>query len=154
MSTLANPVPVSPDLRAMARWCESDGNYRAIRFERKTFNNITDRGNTPVLLAIARINKCSLDTARIIYASSWGAYQIMGFNLYDKLGLLTDIASYLWDTNAQDQSYDKFVIQNNINFSMAEIKSSNDKRLTYAIRYNGSSIYADRMIKAIKALNL
>lgn len=154
MSTLASSMPISPELRAIARWCESDGNYRALRFERKTFNSITDRGTTPVLIAIARINKCSIDTARVIYSTSFGAYQIMGFNLYNGLGLTVDISTYLWDEKTQDNMYDKFVTQNDISYSVSDLKSNNEKLMRYAIRYNGSSVYADRVLKAIKALNL
>lgn len=154
MSTLANPMPVSPDLRAIARWCESNGDYSAMRFERKTFNTITDQGTTPVLLAIQKANKCSMDTARMIYSTSWGAYQIMGFNLYGGLGVVDNIIIFLLNRERQDNAFDNFVNSKGINYAVADLKRNSASLDNYALKYNGSTAYAERVSMAIRELKL
>lgn len=155
MSNQAIIVPSSVEtLCSLIKSIESGGDMGAIRFERKVFNRITDKGTTPVLMAIQKANKCSSDTARLIYSTSWGGYQVMGFNLYDRINIGVSIASYLKDYCLQDETFYQFIQMKNIIYSIDELKNDQVKRDHFALTYNGSTDYSIKIISHIKALGL
>lgn len=158
MSTPANSAPTSenvaavdPKLAAIISRVESANNPMAQRFERKIFNRITDQGSTNTLSAIQKANVVSSDTGRVIYSTSWGLYQIMGFNLYG-MGYAGKIHDYLLDADTQMLYYAKFVTLNNINFTWNQMLADNGKMVSFAIHYNGNSAYETRMRQAAKEL--
>lgn len=156
MSNPANAVPTTAEsLLRVIKLIESSNNMGAIRFERKVFNRITDAGYTPALSNIQKANHCSSDTARAIYSMSWGAYQIMGFNLYGDLKLSIPIFDYLKDYCMQDELAWAFINDvKKIGYSVDELKNDEIKRNHFAVTYNGSSNYAINIMKAIKELGL
>src|SRR5579859_4402220 len=107
---MSSPTPLAvsvpsydPILARIVSETESSHSPLAVRFERKAFNNITNRGEiTPVLSRIMTYNHCSQDTARMIYSTSWGMYQEMGFNIYNAtFGFTGPIVSFANDVDAQ-----------------------------------------------------
>jgi hypothetical protein len=166
MSTQASDVPMGsvvtvtdgkadPQLASIQRLVESSNNYHATRFERKVFNRITDQGTTPLLLVIQRCNACSMDTARVIYSTSYGAYQIMGFNLYSKtIGWQGTVQNYMNDSVAQDNAYYHFLKANQIEYTWQMLKQQPALLNKFAVTYNGSTIYAVALVKAAKELGL
>lgn len=63
---------------------ESNSFQYAIRFEPHIYTSLKNRKNPQILKKIVELNKCSYETAKMIYSSSWGMYQIMGFNIYTR----------------------------------------------------------------------
>ena len=63
---------------------ESADNPYALRFEPATYLNIGQSRFDLARAAAKSVNKCSIDTANVILSTSWGRFQIMGFNLYAK----------------------------------------------------------------------
>jgi hypothetical protein len=144
-----------PELAAIQRLVESSNNYHATRFERSVFNRITNVGTTPTLLQIQRCNQCTTDTARQIYSTSYGAYQIMGFNLYDPaIGWAGTIQNYLNDSVAQDSTYFYFLRANHIAYTWRTLKANPTIMTEFAIHYNGSDAYVLALKKAAASLGL
>ena len=66
-------------------YVETCNNCKALRFEPATYAKLSITRSDSQKLLIEKIqtaNKCSWGTALMIYSSSFGATQIMGFNLY------------------------------------------------------------------------
>ncbi len=109
---------------------ESGNNQYAIRFEEKVYLNIYRRKSTELLQIIQKYNECSFDTAKMIFACSWGKYQIMGFNLYSVCQLKTSIGEFLCSDNLQNLAFLKFCIANKIDLSKveAELKALSEQK--------------------------
>jgi len=120
---------------------ESANDYGAIRFEPKVYARIEGGSFEWEVARAKRANKCSRATARMICATSWGRFQIMGFNLYGFIGLTDPIADYLHNVKVQSTAFETFVKHNHIEFSPDELR---DKitREKFAKIYNGSLAYA------------
>lgn len=152
---LAIPVPsIDSRLAAIIRLTESSQNPFAIRFERKTFNNITNRGDiNPTLARIMQFNHCSADTARAIYSMSWGAYQEMGFNIYNaKFGYTGPIITFANDLDAQTDMYALFLQDDGINWAWDSFKNDSVKLDQFAVKYNGSTDYVAGLLSSAKDL--
>lgn len=168
MSTPATNVPTvqgsawtltektaDPQLASIQRLVESSNNPHATRFERGVFNRITNEGTNPTLLKIQRCNNCTLDTARQIYSTSYGYYQLMGFNLYDpSIGWEGTVQNYMNDSVAQDSAYYAFLVANHINYTWQSLKADDTLMLQFAIRYNGSAAYCAALERAAASLKL
>ncbi len=87
---------------------ESLENPLAVRFEPHIYGAINVRRVGRLLVQIADIHKCNTETAKVIYSTSWGQYQIMGFNLYS-LGYSQTVWEFLFFEQDQDQVFYKFV---------------------------------------------
>jgi hypothetical protein len=94
---------------------------------------------------------CTQNTAAMICFTSWGAFQIMGFNLYNKaLGLIpksVTVGKYLNDYNTQRIAFTRFVSAGRFK---EETFDFNDRAevLRFAHYYNGpanADKYADLM---------
>lgn len=152
MVNQAKNVPVDDRLRRIIRSIESSDNNHAMRFERKVFNRVTNAPNSLIESAIVKANSCTYDTARVIYSMSWGAYQIMGFNLYSGNSIARDfsIIDFLIDLPLQDCVFDNFCISRGINYRVDEMLNDPAKLKQFAVTYNGSESYADLIIKKAK----
>lgn len=81
-------------------------------------------------------NRCSAATAQMICATSWGLFQIMGFNLYGSLKLPIAIGPYLFDTEQQFNAFKRFVTLNG--FDPDNFDFSDDGLIErFARSYNG-----------------
>ena len=88
-------------------YVESLNNPYAIRFEEHLYQNYLSR--KPNDAVVRYINKCSMRTAFMIMATSWGKYQILGINLYNRLDYDKPIGHYLCDEDEQDISFAEFL---------------------------------------------
>ena len=75
---------------------------------------------------------------------SWGAFQIMGDNLYLQ-GLEFPLARYWSDADLQIAAFNRYVRARKIDFTLTDLTQDREKRKIFALRYNGSEIYADRL---------
>lgn len=147
MSTQANIMPANdPALADLIARIESSRNSHAIRFERKTFARITNQGYTPVLSTIQAIHHCSSDTARVLYSMSFGFYQIMGFNLWGRaLQYDKDAFSFIDSPADQKTMFFKFLDSIHQNITVDSLRDETSRN-AFAIAYNGSTAYADKII--------
>ena len=121
---------------------ESNNNRAAVRFE-PAFK--------PSDLAVqrcAKINQCNLATARVLCAMSFGAYQMMGENIYNLLGYGCTISEYLNSDAIQDAS---FIAHNDAkgigDITLYDVLTNVDKRFLFARKYNGNGqAYGDWLL--------
>lgn len=85
---------------------ESSNDQFAIRFEPMVYKRIN---KLPILDRIKKIHHCSEDTADMIYSCSFGDYQIMGFNLYGKLGYSGTIFDFIESIEGQVHFFSMFL---------------------------------------------
>lgn len=142
---------------------ESADNPFAIRFEPHVYKRVENLFG-PSLNKISDIHSCSRATARMIYASSFGRFQIMGFNLYS--GYLEieigNAFTFLNDTVKQNAAFDAYVTKAGINYEVADLISDPKKMLRFSRLYNGprndgiggNYDYADRLLKVYKNMGI
>ena len=125
------------DLAAVIKAVESNGNPYRPRFEFSAFmrwpwSAVHDR--------ITRKHLCSEDTAKMIGATSWGAYQMLGVNIFDQdiSGVDPDhLFAYVADSDMQDASFAGFVKAKGIDFTLADLLGDADKMQQFVSRWNG-----------------
>lgn len=89
---------------------ESAGNQWAMRFE----PGVKAKPMAESIIGIIkRANRCNRSTAEVIFSTSWGAYQIMGYNLYT-LELLIPVGAYMAYPAVQEQTFKRFCIRYDI----------------------------------------
>jgi len=93
-------------LANLIAYVESNNNQFSMRFEEKYFQRKLD---VAILHKIKMFNICSFSTAKMIASTSWGAYQIMGINLYSVCGFSDEIGKYLCDVSLQYESFVNFI---------------------------------------------
>jgi len=104
------------------RYVES-GNFKyALRFEEKVYNSLksTVKSQNQVVKRIRDIHYCSEDTARMIAATSWGYYQILGLNIYSLCGYNDLIFKFVEDDQKQDEAFYRFCELKKISLLKAE----------------------------------
>lgn len=136
MSTLTFDLNLSRVIQAI----ESSGNPHAIRFESELYNDSKRIISIELHASIAARNVCSSDTARMLAYTSYGLYQLMGFNLYE-LGWNSDVASFMTDPSSQAIMFNEFLDSKHINYTLAEMLADNAKLLQFSDTYNGSAAY-------------
>lgn len=128
---------------------ESANNRYAMRFEPHVYQRTgAGKYGEAVTLAKAR-NKCSFETARVIVATSWSKFQIMGFNLYDPHGLDYPgcIGEYLNDDMQQAHTFRTFCERRGIYFMIEELQDEANI-MRFATVYNGPgnpTAYAEKI---------
>ena len=120
---------------------ESSGDQYAYRFEPAYIPRDQD------IIAMQHLCECSFDSAKILTASSFGLYQIMGFNLLD-LGLKLSPLKYCAVPELQTQFFQEFIFKNGIAYTLDEVVNDVQKRLDFAGKYNGNAdVYASEMMR-------
>jgi hypothetical protein len=133
---------------------ESGNNAGALRFEPAVYARLIKEGPVinPTLLDIMRINAVDPQTARMIYATSWGKFQIMGETLYsDPLSYEAPLWVFFSSEVIQGAIFNRFVAARGIDIDPA---NQNDY-LRFATVYNGPGdpeAYAEEMIRAYRDL--
>jgi len=101
-------------------YVESNYNPYAIRFEKNIFASLEGskyrQKPVKILSLIQEINKCNNDTAKMIYSTSFGKYQIMGYNIYGTCGYKYDIATFLCVEEHQSDCALKYLQSLMVNF--------------------------------------
>lgn len=152
MTNQPTPLPVS--LFDIIAWVETKNNPHAMRFEPAMYQHVTTGGavDSGALARIKALHNCSDGTAHAIYSSSYGAVQIMGFNLYaDPMLFAGDVVQFMGDPIAQAAAFDGFCQKKNLPFTVADIALDAAKRAQFARIYNGSeSAYTPLIVDALK----
>ena len=122
---------------------ESNNNFTAMRFELNVYTSIDIQFTRPniksLINRIKNIHKCSYATANMIYSTSWGAIQIMGFNIYNpNFKYQKSIVDFLNSEDDQRSLFDKFITSLNLNYSPVILAQDANKRDDFARYYNGS----------------
>lgn len=84
-------------------------------------------------------------TARALLMFSWGRYQIMGENLY-ALGLDINLVHFQNDLSLQDHFFWSYCRSRKIVYSLEEVLNDEKKRLDFALKYNGGTNYAKKLV--------
>lgn len=145
-------MSASPNLTlaAVIRTIESRGNPYRPRFE---FHAYMAWPWTAVYQRIADKHGCSHDTAQMIATTSWGAYQMLGLNIFDQTISGVDpphLFAYVADSDMQDQSFGNFIKAKGVNFTLSDLLADPDKMQKFVTRWNGPGnvdAYADLIRK-------
>jgi hypothetical protein len=170
----AKPAAVDPKLSYIVSQVETDGFSGALRFEPKVYAEIQSATKTELdgslalyaahashvadtkrtlVARIAQLNMCTEETAQVIYSTSFGLYQLMGYNLYAN-GLHQPISNYLNGVQArvlQDAMFAKFLAGHGLLHTWKEMAADQDLLNHFALHYNGSLAYANRMKAVARA---
>lgn len=151
-SSPSSPTSLPVSLFDVIAWVESKNNPHAMRFEPAMYQHVTTGGAllNGIHVAIMKANNCSNGTADMIYSTSFGATQIMGFNLYDSL-YGGDVASFMYDTIAQAAAFDSFCARKQIKCTVEDIAGFPLLRAHFAKVYNGNAdAYAAQIVYALQ----
>jgi hypothetical protein len=134
---------------------ESNGNLGAMRFEPGVYAKIGDKAYAYALSHASSLNKCNLNTAEMICCTSWGKFQMMGFNLYGtQFGYPNSIAEYLASEEQQEAMFAKYVCAKGIEYSINDLATVPQYREAFALRYNGALSYADKILAQLRQRGL
>lgn len=141
-------------------WIESRNNSGAVRFEPATYNKFAgdiaqlNKAVREILARIQIVNKCSVHTAAMIYSTSWGAYQMMGFNVYAQDGAVP-ISEYLALPRVQGEDFLAFLKRNGLqDFTPVKLAKDQALRYKFSTKYNGSIAYDEAMRAALEHFGL
>lgn len=141
-------VPL-PLLSSLIGWIESRNDPFALRFEPSVFSGSRFVDNA-LLQIIQQCNNCDENTARVIASTSWGAFQVMGFNLYNSpFNYRGKIAAFACDTNKQLQIFNDYIDAKNIAYTVSDLAASSLKREHFGLLYNGSASYAGNIVASL-----
>lgn len=149
-SSAPQVLVVDPKVAYIISQVESSGFSGALRFEPiiyVTTSKLETGPEAELLQKIAECNHCTLVTARMLYSTSYGLYQIMGHQLY-RLGFYRPVSEFLAGPHArifQDTFFAKYLASHGILFTWSEMAADSNKLDLFARYYNGSTAYADRM---------
>lgn len=134
---------------------ESSNNPFAYRFEPGVMGRSRRTDQADLLHTIERINMVDAESASVIYSSSYGLFQIMGFNLYSELEYNASFGFFLANVQDQLKAFNNFLIHEKIKFTPEELLNDTAKRQLFAQVYNGpgnSDVYADKILKTIQTM--
>ena len=133
------------DLAAVVAQVETNDNPFAIRFEQALMAQWAAMNPVrgAILAAIASLHDCSHDTARMIACTSWGRYQILGENLYDRALVNVTVFAYVADPKLERLAFDALLIRKDVAFALQDIIDDEAKRQKFIAAYNGPSGVAD-----------
>jgi len=138
-------------LQAVIERIESAGNPCALRFEPTVYG--ADAAPA-VATRIATLHEASYETGRVIASTSWGLFQIMGFNLWGNLHPYAGTCfAFCADPIAQRLAFETFLTDRGMAFTLAELLGNVHRLVAFATFYNGDGIrYARAMRNAAQAL--
>ena len=122
---------------------ESSGYLACAKFERATFERMCAGGlgwTDAAQRAIAKLHNCDITTARALACTSWGLYQIMGFNLWDAsvCDWTLDLGTFLRDAGAQTAAFERFLVATSISdITVSDLETDPEKRERFIAKYNG-----------------
>lgn len=127
---------------------ESTGNPWAVRFE---------PAHNPAASFVSRmaaVARCSTDTARVLCASSWGLFQIMGDELM-ALGLNMSPIQYCASAQTQQATLPRFLAEKGLSaVTLDAVINDTPTRLNFATKYNGPGnvqVYSQRLLDVYHA---
>jgi hypothetical protein len=154
-SAPANRPPVT--LFDVIALVESRNNPRALRFESAMFsrmiNGTINEAQDAILDEIIKRHICSRATALMIFTTSWGKVQIMGFNLYGPVcKYKATVFDYCASDSEQRFAFALLTASMKVPFDLQSLAQSYDLRLQFARKYNGADSYALLVADALKEL--
>jgi hypothetical protein len=135
---------------------ESAGKFYTMRFEPHVYERTKQNIYSDAVNRARQVNQVSLATARMIVSTSWGGFQIMGFNLYDKnvIDLHLPVGIFLKDKSLQRAAFWKYCKARNIAYTVNELRDET-KRRDFARKYNGDvDGYAALIEMRIRSFNV
>lgn len=147
MTDLPSAVPASAlPLHDLIAWGETNANCKLFRFEPGIYSKISQVRDDSQKLIIATIqlhNAISWGSALMVYSTSWGDAQLMGFNLYGpKCSYEKSVIDFLCSLDDQREMFAKFIEGDPVmNVTVAELASLPSYRLAFARHYNGADDY-------------
>lgn len=139
-----------PTLFEIIAAVESNGYIGAIRFEPAVYQRSLDSWDGDLDIVRNANNACSKSTARMVYSSSFGAIQVMGFNLYVGCGYRSPVAEFLKNIDDQQMVFAKFLTNHNMaHFTPEMLAGNRAAREVFAKKYNGSVDYVKPLIIAL-----
>lgn len=152
----------SVQLSDVIAWIESRGNPHALRFEPGVYARLTNGAMTPAHAAIVKrivsIHNCSIPTAQVIYSTSFGLYQLMGFNLYadDSVNSTDlDVVTFCATPKEQTRVFNAFVSRETIPYAPQVLAQFETARETFARIYNGDEqAYAQSIVESLQHFGL
>lgn len=139
-------------------WVESRNDPWAFRFEPATYSAsaLLNPARAAILATITRIHNCSAQTARVIYSSSFGAFQDMGFNIYGGPNAYTKpFGAFLASPSDQLQFFNAFCQSRGLDMTAQQLADSEALREQFGTVYNGNGVaYAAQIAAACRALGL
>ncbi|WP_457641464.1 N-acetylmuramidase domain-containing protein [Persephonella sp.] len=143
-------------LKDIIKLIESSNNPQAVRFEPLFYEKLKEKNiQDRAIEEIRKIHKCTYYTALMIASTSWGLFQIMGYNLY--FYDLTDktVFEFLFDEEEQERAFEKFTQIKNINFTVEQLKTDIEKVKRFARLYNGDvENYSRKILKLLERENV
>lgn len=134
----------TPSLSLLVKLAESENCPLAIRYEPGFEKYVTPASIKKCVAASAPITM-SQGTAKMICMTSWGAHQIMGENLFVD-GLKMHINAYVQDLDAQEMFFQRYCSRKGILYPIETLLNTKSLRENFARRYNGSVLYANRLM--------
>lgn len=150
----AAPLPPPSDpaaLEAVIERIESSGNPYALRLEPAV---LAERTAPITSRVVAEIHGCDIITGHMITATSWGLFQIMGFNLYSGAHpwkkTVFDFLNAPW---MQRLFFRQWLADRGMNYTLAALLADPAKLQAFAAFYNGNAaVYAPAMVTAARVL--
>ena len=130
---------IDPNLVHVIASIESNNRREAIRYERAVHQQVING------LYESSVNECrkwqpscSLYTARMICSTSWGLYQIMGFNIYDtRFMFRKTLVEFLESTGEQTLLLEQFLNSKDINYRVDAMLADAAMLERFVRLYNG-----------------
>lgn len=152
----------SVQLSDVIAWIESRGNPHALRFEPGVYARLTNGAMTPahaeIVKRIVSIHNCSIPTAQVIYSTSFGLYQLMGFNLYADNSVNStdlDVVTFCATPKEQTRVFNAFVSREAIAMTPAQLASHSMYRTYFGRVYNGDALaYAGNIVASLQHFGL
>ncbi len=128
--------PAENVLRALAK-IESADRIDALRFEPLVYAK-RDSHPSHVIDAIVKANRCSRHTAAVIYSTSFGCWQLMGFNLYASWNAPhVSVGFFLSSRENQRNAIRRFLERNGLDRYTQEQLLTKEHSEAFAKKYNG-----------------
>ncbi len=143
---------------------ESSGNVLAIRFEPTVYAGLSFPGLPKAIVdcltVISQANACDMETAKVIYSTSWGEYQFMGETLYSDPVLYSgSIIAFSNNPVLQGQYFQTLIQRKSVPVPDLNPPVGHEpdmqEFLKFAVLYNGPgdpSAYAQRMMDVWREL--
>jgi hypothetical protein len=140
---------IDPKLSAAIAAIESSGDPWAMRFEPALYQ----RPPRPrIINAIMTACRCNAATARVIYCTSFGLYQIMGFNLYGACNVRVSAGEYMSNAALQNDALASFLRTAGFAATADDLLRDNKLLMHFATMYNGVGNVANYANKLKAAL--
>ena len=133
------------DLAAIIAQVESNDNPQTLRYEPGLMAQWAAMNpvRSAILTSISGLHDCSHDTAHMIACTSWGRYQILGENLYERGLVNVTVFAYVADPKLERLAFDAFLIRKEIGFALQDIIDDETKRAKFIAAYNGPAGVSD-----------